>query len=149
MLRPYNSYFALFAFFAVKCLVCLRLCPARLFVFKFLFLFDCDIATLGVRRLQIVEIVGSDGLISAVRKNHREGQDAEADHDSGQYQRLRERIGKGLGKPQVACREQRRPHAGQTAGGENQEIGGIAEQRQADDQLHNAAAQHEIKTRSV
>ena len=44
----------------------------------------------------VVDVVGADRRVHAMREHEREGEQAEPDHDRGQDERLRNRIGIGL-----------------------------------------------------
>jgi hypothetical protein len=73
-------------------------------------------------------------------QHHDHGGHAEGDHDGGQDQGLRQGVGVAVGGADDRGGVQRK-----AAGGEEEEVDGVAEEGEAEDHREGALAQHQVK----
>ena len=97
-----------------------------------------------------VLLVVGHGLVAGQRPravDHREheGRDAEGDHDRGEDQRLRQRIAHVL---RLGVAEDRRQPA-EPAGGQQQQVGRVAQQQEADQHAGQAAVEQQVDAGGV
>ena len=96
-----------------------------------------------------VEVVGARLAVRALHEHEGEGLDTEADDDGGEHEGLGHGIGVRRHEAFRARGDDRRPRSREPAHREDEEVRRVAEEGEAEDELDDVAAHHEVEPRRV
>ena len=91
-----------------------------------------------------VGVVGADLLVGAIGEHQHESEERKRDHDRGQDQRLRQRVGGRPGQQVEAGRDDRRRLAHDPPAGEDQQIDRVSEDGDAEHDADDVLRQDQV-----